>query len=164
MHALSNMHTHATAGNSFITEVTEHIAQCSLVALALNPSDESLQVSREKVNGHIYHMLKDGEITLPEPVGVMGCGCGVTHDTKWLTGIYCKLSWVRWGSLCCALLLSLQLSVLTEEQIRCTHFPDQEPSGTLPACSDIQDSSGGEEDLDPCGDDQEWGEQLGDVS
>ena len=92
------MHTHATAGNSFITEVTEHIAQCSLVALALNPSDESLQVSREKVNGHIYHMLKDGEIALPEPVGVTGCGCGVTHDTKWLGGIYCKQSWVRWGS------------------------------------------------------------------
>lgn len=70
---------------------------------------------------------------------------------------------------CCVLLFSLQLSVLTEEQIHCAHFPIQEPSGTLspqvlqPVCSDIQDSSGGEEDLDPCGDDQEW-EQLGDVS
>ena len=74
------MHTHATAGtgNTFITEVTEHIAQfaeCNLeVELALNPSDESLQVSREKVNRHIYHMLKDGEI-LPVPVGVAGRGC-----------------------------------------------------------------------------------------
>ena len=66
------------------------------------------------------------------------------------------------GLSCRALLLSFQLNV--EEQIRCTYFPVQEPSGTLPACSDIQDSSAGEEDLDPCGDDQEWEEQLGDVS
>ena len=76
------MHTHATAGtgNTFITEVTEQIAQfaeCNLeVELALNPSDESLQVSRENVSKHIYHLLKDGEIALPEPVGVTGCGCG----------------------------------------------------------------------------------------
>ena len=72
------MHTHAITGNTFITEVTEHIAQFAegnlAVELALNPSDESLQVSREKVNGHIYHMLKDGKITLPEPVGVTRYG------------------------------------------------------------------------------------------
>ena len=73
------MHTHATAGNTVITEVAEHLvqfAECNLeVELALNPSDESLQVSREKVNGHIYHLLKDGEIPLPVPVGVAGRGC-----------------------------------------------------------------------------------------
>ena len=88
-------------------------------------------------------------------------------------GIYCIQQWVGRGLsiyLCRALLSSLQLSVLTEKQICCAHFPVQEPSGTLspqvlqPVCSDIQDSSGGEEDLDTCGDDQEWEEQLGDVS
>lgn len=77
-HALSNMHTHATAGNTFIAEVTEHIAQfaeCKFpVESALNFMfrNESLLVSREKVNGHVYHMLKNGEIRLPKPVGVMG--------------------------------------------------------------------------------------------
>ena len=83
LHALSNMHKHPNAGNTFITKVTEHITQFAKynleVELALNPSDESLQVSREKVNGHVYHLLKDGEITLPEPVGVTGCGCGTWH-------------------------------------------------------------------------------------
>ena len=82
------MHTHATAGNTFISEVKEHIAQFAefnlTVELALNPEDESLQVSREKVNRHMYHMLKDGKITMPEPVGVTGCGCNkmwVCHMT-----------------------------------------------------------------------------------
>ena len=78
------MHTHATVGNTFISEVTKHIARFAKynlpVELALYPEDESVQVSREKVNGHIYYMLKDGKITLPEPVGVTGCGC----DGMWV--------------------------------------------------------------------------------
>lgn len=96
---------------------------------------------------------------------------GVAHDTKWQGGIYCKHQWVGWCSHsipCCALLLSLQLSVLTEEQIRRVHFPIQKPSAVSPqipppVCSALQDSSRGEVDLDPYGEDQEW-EQLGDVS
>ena len=92
---------------------------------------------------------------------------GVTPDTNIL---YTTVSGVGLSFyLCRVLLLSLQLSVLTEKQICCTHSPVQERSSTLspqvlqPVCSDIQGSSGGEEDLDPCGDDQEPG-QLGDVS
>ena len=62
------------SGNTFTDEITEHITQFVqrnlMTELALDPSDESLLVSREKVNGHIYHMFKDGQVTLPEPVSV----------------------------------------------------------------------------------------------
>ena len=47
-----------------------------MTELALDPSDESLLVSREKVNGHIYHMFKDAQVTLPEPVGGRGSAVG----------------------------------------------------------------------------------------
>ena len=69
-------HAHASSGNTFIDEISEHITQFVqrnlMTELALDPSDESLLVSREKVNGHIYHMFKDGQVTLPEPVSEMG--------------------------------------------------------------------------------------------
>ena len=69
-------HTHPPSGNTFIDEISEHITQFVqrnlMMELALDPSDESLLVSREKVNGHIYHMFKDGQVTLPEPVTEMG--------------------------------------------------------------------------------------------
>ena len=68
------MHTFVPSGNTYIDEISEHIAQFVwlklMVELALNPRDASLWVSREKVNGHMYHMLKDGQGTLPEPVSV----------------------------------------------------------------------------------------------
>lgn len=62
-------------GNTFIDEITEHLTdfvQRNLMTeLALDPSDESLLVSREKVNGHMYHMFKDGQVALPEPLSIL---------------------------------------------------------------------------------------------
>ena len=56
-----------------------------MTELALDPSDESLLVSREKVNGHIYHMFKDAQVTLPEPVGGQGTQqwVGRVHNSGW---------------------------------------------------------------------------------
>ena len=68
------MHTYVPSGNTFIDEIYEHITQFVwlklMVQFTLNPSDESLLVSRKRVNGHMYHMLKDGQVMLPEPVSV----------------------------------------------------------------------------------------------
>ena len=76
-HSMLYSHTHAPSGNMFIYEISEHIAHFVednlAVEFALNSSDESLRVSRKKVNGHIYQMLKDGQVMLPEPVSVTGC-------------------------------------------------------------------------------------------
>ena len=89
-HLLQTLHfslpTPPPSGNTFIDEITEHITQFVqhnlMTELALDPSDESLLVSREKVNGHIYHMFKDGQVTLPEPVSVHSVGGegGGVHD------------------------------------------------------------------------------------
>ena len=87
-HLLQTLHfslpTPPPSGNTSIDEITEHITQFVqrnlMTELALDPSDESLLVSREKVNGHIYHMFKDGQVTLPEPVSVtewVGKGVGL---------------------------------------------------------------------------------------
>ena len=70
---------YAPPGNTFIDIMEKHIAQFVKnnlpVEFALNPSDESLRVSRKKVNGHTYHMLKDGQAKPPEPVSVTGEHC-----------------------------------------------------------------------------------------
>ena len=85
--------SHVPSGNTFIDEITEHLTdfvQRNLMTeLALDPSDESLLVSREKVNGHMYHMFKDGQVALPEPVGGRG-------GQQWWAGL--RSGWVGLSS------------------------------------------------------------------
>ena len=95
-HSLSHTNT-CPSGNTFIDEISEHITQFVqrnlMTELALDPSDESLLVSREKVNGHIYHMFKEGQVTLPEPVSRMGW-VGRAHNREWAGHTMVS----RWGT------------------------------------------------------------------
>ena len=131
-----------------------------MTELALDPSDESLLVSREKVNGHIYHMFKDAQVTLPEPVG----GRGTQH---WV-GRASKGGWQMLSSPPSSHPF-FQLSILSEEQIRSAQLRIQESSGIVlspqvlqPMFRPMQSSSEGEGET-PCGSDQGL-EQLTDVS
>ena len=59
-------------GNTYIDDITqlttEFTQQNLLTELTINSGDESLIVTREKVNGHIYHGFIDRQVVLPEPV------------------------------------------------------------------------------------------------
>lgn len=64
-----------SSGNTYIDEMTQKVTkfvQATMVTeLALDPSNESLMVTREKINAYIYHLFKDKQVSLPEAVTIL---------------------------------------------------------------------------------------------
>ena len=59
-------------GNTYIDEITQKLSKFvhgNLVTeVALDPSNEAMMVSREKVNAYLYHLFKEKQVSLPEAV------------------------------------------------------------------------------------------------